>query len=250
MVLPVAEISLAGSAAKDINNAFPPAIRVGFFIVDIMMPMTNQRLNIDALKKSPAFQRMLSGHLYDASADEIVAVGDYGKGLAERYNATSRTNTAQRRAILDELFGAVGASCHIESNLYVDYGCNIYIGDNFYANFNCTMLDVCEIHIGDNCMFAPGVILTTATHPLDPTVRNSGLELGGPITIGNNVWLGANVTVNPGVTIGNDVVVGSGAVVTKDIPDNYIAVGNPARLLRKLTDDDRAYWQQQADSCP
>lgn len=123
---------------------------------------------------------------------------------------------------------------YIEPTFRCDYGYNIFLGNNFFANFDCVMLDVCPIRIGDNCMLAPGVHIYTATHPIDPVARNSGAELGKPVTIGNNVWIGGRAVINPGVTIGDNVVVASGAVVTKDVPDNVVVGGNPARIIKKL----------------
>lgn len=131
---------------------------------------------------------------------------------------------------------------HIETPFRCDYGSNITVGNNFYANFNCTILDVGKVVIGENVMFAPNVSLYTAGHPIHPDSRNSGYEYGIAITIGNNVWIGGNVIVNPGVTIGNNVVIGAGSVVTKDIPDNVIAVGSPCRIVREITEEDRKYY--------
>lgn len=131
---------------------------------------------------------------------------------------------------------------HIETPFRCDYGSNITVGNNFYANFNCTILDVGKVVIGENVMFAPNVSLYTAGHPIHPDSRNSGYEYGIAITIGNNVWISGNVIVNPGVTIGNNVVIGAGSVVTKDIPDNVIAVGSPCRIVREITEEDRKYY--------
>lgn len=119
---------------------------------------------------------------------------------------------------------------------------NIEVGENFYANFNCVILDVGKVKIGTNVMFAPNVSIYTAGHPIHPESRNSGYEYGIGITIGDNVWVGGSVVINPGVHIGNNVVIGSGSVVTKDIPDNVIAVGNPCRIIREITEDDRKYY--------
>ena len=122
--------------------------------------------------------------------------------------------------------------------------CSDISGDNFYANYDCIILDVCPVTIGDNVMFGPRVCIYTAGHPLDAEIRATGIEFGKPVTIGNNVWIGGNSVINPGVTIGSNVVIGSGSVVTKDIPANVIAAGNPCRILRPLTEEDRQYWSR------
>lgn len=115
-----------------------------------------------------------------------------------------------------------------------DYGYNIHVGDHFYANFDCVILDVCEVRIGDHCFMAPGVHIYTATHPIRPFERNSEVEFGKPVKIGHNVWLGGRAIVNPGVTIGDNVVVASGAVVTKDVPNNVVVGGNPAKIMKTI----------------
>ena len=130
----------------------------------------------------------------------------------------------------------------IEQPFRCDYGKNIEVGNNFFANYNCVILDVAKVTIGENVMFAPNVSIYTAGHPIHPESRNSGYEYGIPVTIGNNVWVGGNVVITPGVTIGNNVVIGAGSVVTKDIPDNVIAVGNPCRVIREITEEDRKYY--------
>lgn len=122
------------------------------------------------------------------------------------------------------------------------------MGAHFFANFGCVLLDDEGITIGDNVMFGPRVCLTTASHPIDPAARSEGLEIGSPITIGDNVWIGAHAVVNPGVTIGDGAVIGSGSVVTHDIPANVVAAGNPCRVLRTITEEDARYWQAQRDA--
>jgi len=118
------------------------------------------------------------------------------------------------------------------------------VGENFYANFDCIILDVNKVKIGNNVFFGPRVCVYTAGHPIDATVRNASLEFGKPITIGNDVWIGGNTVINPGIAIGNNVVIGSGSVVTKNIPDNVVAVGNPCKVLRSITEDDKKYWEE------
>ena len=169
-------------------------------------------------------EKMIAGELY-RSADETLSRDRLrARQLIHRYNHSLAEEHTLRQQILAELFGQVTE----------DYGYNIFLGNNFCADFDCVMLDVCPIRIGDNCMLAPGVHIYTATHPIDPVARNSGAELGKPVTIGNNVWIGGRAVINPGVTIGDNVVVASGAVVTKDVPDNVVVGGNPARIIKKL----------------
>ncbi|MBR5479438.1 MAG: sugar O-acetyltransferase [Clostridia bacterium] len=124
---------------------------------------------------------------------------------------------------------------------YCEFGTRIKLGNNFYANYNCVILDVAPVTIGENCMFGPNVSIYTAGHPVHPKTRNTGYEYGKPITIGDNCWIGGSVTITPGVTIGDNVVIGAGSVVTRDIPDNVVAVGNPCRVIREITDKDRRY---------
>ena len=143
----------------------------------------------------------------------------------------------------EEILGKVGGGYfNIEKPFHCDYGYNIEIGDNFFANFNFVVLDVGKVRIGNNVQIAPNVGLYTAGHPLHPDSRNSGYEYGIDITIGNNVWIGGNVCVMPGVTIGDNAVIGAGAVVTKDIPANAVAVGNPAKVIKMITEEDRDYY--------
>ncbi len=179
-------------------------------------------------------EKMLAGELYKAWDEELRAESLHAKKLIRQFNATTEEEPEQRTALLKELFGSTGENVYIEPSLRVDYGYNIHVGENFFANFDCTILDVCEVRIGDNCMLAPGVSIYTATHPIDPYERIAGPELGKPITIGHNVWIGGRAIINPGVTIGDNAVIASGAVVTKNVPDNTIVGGNPARVIRTI----------------
>lgn len=181
-------------------------------------------------------EKMIAGEMYRPDDPELVRDRINARRLVRLYNETTEEETDKRKKILKELLGATGKNIYMEPNIRFDYGYNTYVGENFYANFDCTILDVCEVRIGDNCMLAPGVHIYTATHPIDPVERNSGQEFGKPVTIGNNVWIGGGAIINPGVTIGDDVVIASGAVVTKDVPDRVVVGGNPAKIIKRLDD--------------
>ncbi|MBY7676481.1 Acetyltransferase (isoleucine patch superfamily) protein [Vibrio mimicus] len=179
-------------------------------------------------------EKMLSGEYYDPSDAELVKLRLEARLLTEKLNQTSVSCLEKRVEIIKSLLGSTGNSIHIESTFNCDYGLNIHVGENFYANFGCVILDVAEVRIGDNCFIAPQVGIYTATHPIDPIQRNSGLEFGKPIRIGNNCWIGGHATINPGVTLGDNVVVASGAVVTKSFGSNVVIGGNPARVLKEI----------------
>lgn len=179
-------------------------------------------------------EKMLNAELYDPADMELTKNRLDARRLTRVYNHTAETEVNARTELLKELLGSSGDNIYIEPSFKCDYGYNIHIGKNFYANFDCVILDVCEVHIGDNCLLAPGVHIYTATHPLNPKERNSGLEFGKPVTIGNNVWIGGRAVINPGINIGHNVVIASGSVVTKDIPDNVVVGGNPARIIKQI----------------
>ncbi|MGL4379800.1 MAG: sugar O-acetyltransferase [Vibrio sp.] len=179
-------------------------------------------------------EKMLSGEYYDPSDAELVKLRLNARLQTEQLNQTSVGQMEQRVAIIKSLLGSTGQSIHIESTFNCDYGVNIHVGENFYANFGCVILDVAEVRIGHNCFIAPQVGIYTATHPIDPIQRNSGLEYGKPVTIGDNCWIGGHATINPGVSLGNNVVVASGAVVTKSFADNVVIGGNPARVIKRI----------------
>lgn len=183
---------------------------------------------------------MLTGELYNASDPELLKERLNARRLTRLYNQTLETDENKRTELLKELFGSTGKSLYIEPTFRCDYGYNIHVGENFYANFDCVFLDVSEIRIGDNCFIAPGVHIYTATHPLNPTERISGVEYGIPVNIGHNVWIGGRAVINPGVHIGNNVVVASGAVVTKDVPDNVVVGGNPAKIIKQILDNSKS----------
>lgn len=178
--------------------------------------------------------KMITGEMYNPADPELIAGRVNARRLTRLFNETIETEDSKRLEILKELFGSTGKSLYIEPTFRCDYGYNIHVGENFYANFDCVFLDVCEIRIGDNCFIAPGVHIYTATHPLNPTERVSGVEYGKPVQIGDNVWIGGRAVINPGVTIGDNVVVASGAVVTKDVPNNVLVGGNPAKIIKYI----------------
>ncbi|EKO3590924.1 sugar O-acetyltransferase [Vibrio metschnikovii] len=179
-------------------------------------------------------EKMLSGEYYDPSDAELVKLRLEARLLTEKLNQTSVSCPDKRVEIVKSLLGSTGNSIHIESTFNCDYGLNIHVGENFYANFGCVILDVAEVRIGENCFIAPQVGIYTATHPIDPIQRNSGVEFAKPIRIGNNCWIGGHATINPGVTLGDNVVVASGAVVTKSFGSNVVIGGNPARVLKAI----------------
>lgn len=179
-------------------------------------------------------EKMIAGEMYNPEDPVLVKERENARRLVRLYNETLETETEKRTQILKELLGSTGENITMEPNIRFDYGYNTHVGENFFANFDCTILDVCEVRIGDNCMMAPGVHIYTATHPLHPEERNSGGEFGKPVTIGDNVWIGGGAIINPGVTIGDNVVFASGAVVTKDVPDNVVVGGNPAKIIKQI----------------
>lgn len=162
--------------------------------------------------------------------------------LLHRFNTTDLSDFDTLGKLARELLGKSGEDPFINPPFYCDYGSHIEVGDHFFANYNCTILDVAKVKIGNNVMLAPNVAIYTAGHPLHPEARNSAYEYGISVTIGNNVWLGGNVVITPGVAIGDNVVIGAGSVVTKDIPDNTIAAGNPCRVIRTITEEDKKYY--------
>lgn len=158
--------------------------------------------------------------------------------ILQKLNFMDRADFDGIAEVVKELLGK-SDNAFINPPFYCDYGKNIETGKNFFANYNCTILDVAKVRIGDNCQFAPNVAIYTAGHPVHPDTRNTLYEYGKEVTVGDNVWLGGNTVLCPGVHIGNNVVIGAGSVVTRDIPDWSVAAGNPCRVIRKITEEDR-----------
>lgn len=188
-------------------------------------------------------ERMLANLPYKSWMDGLKEDRMACKKKLYTYNNLPPEQEAEREALLREILGKTCEGyLNIESPFHCDYGYNIEVGKEFFANYNFIVLDVGKVKIGDNFMCGPNVQISTAGHPLHPESRVSGYEYGIDITIGDNVWIGGNVLVCPGVTIGSNVVIGGGSVVTKDIPDNMLAYGNPCRVIRKITEADRDYY--------
>jgi len=186
-------------------------------------------------------ERMNNGLLYKAWMDGLEEDRLACRRKLHALNTICPDERGKITGLLKDLFGKTGEQVFLEPPFHCDYGTNIEVGENFFANFNLTILDVGKVTIGANCQIAPNVSIYTAGHPIHADVRNTGYEYGIPVSIGDNVWIGGNVVILPGVKIGDDVVIGAGSVVTKDIPDHVIAAGNPCRVIREITEDDKRY---------
>ena len=180
-------------------------------------------------------EKMLAGEIYNANYDEeLIKERETVKDLCFEYNNTMPSNRKKQQELLEKIFHSKNENILIEAPFYCDYGYNIKVGKNFYSNHNLVLLDAGRITFGDNIFIGPNCSFYTSHHPIDKDVRNEGLEYATKITVGQDVWFGGGVTVLPGVTIGNNVVIGASSVVTKDIPDNSIAVGNPCKVIKKI----------------
>lgn len=200
------------------------------------------------------YEKMIIGKIYNPSDLTINKLAHDQHDLVLEYNKLCDRDL-KRNELIDKIFPNHKKNIYIQGNLYVDYGVNTIIGNNFYANNGLTILDVCKVSIGDNCYFGPNVSILTPLHPLRYQERNqyfdeeiggnTDREYGAPISIGNNCWLGGNVCVLPGVKIGNGCVIGAGSVVTHDIPDDYLAYGNPCKAIRKITEEDSIFKKKE-----
>jgi maltose O-acetyltransferase len=187
-------------------------------------------------------QKMLSGKAYQAGDAELSKERLKAREIIFEFNNLAPKFIKQRKELLKRLLGKTEKMFYFEPPFRCDYGYNIEIGDHFYANFNLIILDCAKVSIGNHVFIAPNVAIYTAGHPIHPYLRNQEHEWAQPVTIGNNVWIGGNTVINPGVKIGNNTVIGSGSVVTKDIPDNVLAFGNPCKVIRQITDEDKDYY--------
>ena len=195
------------------------------------------------------WEKAQQGYLYDANYDkEIVEERTRCADLCYEFNLCRPSDTAKQQELLNRMLGSIKGYPVITAPFYCDYGFNITIGENFYTNHNVTILDGAKVTFGDNVFIAPNCVFSTAGHAIDSEQRAKGLEIARPITVGNNVWIGANVSVLPGVTIGSSSIIGAGSVVNKDIPEGVIAAGNPCKVIRKITEEDKKKYPVFEDS--
>ena len=197
-------------------------------------------MEIQEIKK-----RMYSGKLY--YCDNETLANEQLKALEMLYdfNATRPLEQDKRKELLKNMFAEIGENCYIEPPLHANWGGkNVHFGNGVYANFNLTLVDDCDIFVGDNVMFAPNVTITTGTHPIHPILRSKKAQYNLPVHIGNNVWIGAGVTILPGVKIGDNTVIGAGSVVTKDIPAKVVAIGSPCKVFRDINENDMKYYNK------
>ncbi len=179
-------------------------------------------------------EKMLAGELYLAADDELTTMHMAARQLLHAHNFSLPDEIDQRKAIMSSLLGGIGSNFVIRPPFYCDYGCYIFAGDRLFINYDCTILDCNTVHLGNDVLIGTKVQIYTAYHPTDPAIRLTGEELAAPVSIGDNVWIGGGVIVCPGVTIGSNVTISAGSVVTKDIPSNVVAVGNPCRVIKNV----------------
>ena len=186
---------------------------------------------------------MDEGRIYPPDDEDLMREQLACLELLYDYTATRPNEQEKRQALLQKMFAEIGEGCYFEPPLHTNWGGrHVHAGNGVYGNFNLTLVDDGEIYIGDNCMFGPNVTIATAGHPVEPGLRSRGMQFNLPVRIGKNVWVGGGAVLLPGVTIGDNTVIGAGSVVTKDIPANVVAVGNPCRVLREINEHDREYY--------
>lgn len=192
------------------------------------------------------YERMMNGLIYNPGDPEIMAKqAPYLDGLA-KFNALLHTQAQEKQAYMKKVFAECGDNCYIEPPFHANWGgAHLHFGSGIYANFNLTVVDDGHIYVGNQVMFGPNVTIATAGHPLDPELRAKGYQFNKDVRIGDNCWIGAGVVIMPGITIGKNVMVGAGSIVTRDLPDNVIAVGNPCRVLREIGEQDREFFYKQ-----
>lgn len=201
-------------------------------------------------RKMSMKEKLHTGELYLPGDEEIMKEQTACMEKLYDFNATRPSEGEKRTQLLKEMFAEIGEDCYIEPPFHSNWGGHhVHFGKNVYANFNLTVVDDTHIYVGDYTMFGPNVTLATAGHPILPELRQEGYQYNAPVRIGKNCWLGAGVVVLPGVTIGDNVVVGAGSIVTKDLPDNVVAVGNPCKVLREVNEQDREYYFKDRKIC-
>ena len=188
-------------------------------------------------------ERMYGQKLYYCNDEDLMREQMKALELLYDFNKTRPSEQDKREKILKKMFAEIGDDCYIEPPFHANWGGkNVHFGNGVYANFNLTMVDDCDIFVGNNVLFGPNVTVSAGTHPIHPELRSKQAQYNIPIHIGNNVWIGANSVILPGVNIGDNSVIGAGSVVTKDIPSNVVAVGNPCRVLREINENDMKYY--------
>ena len=191
------------------------------------------------------YEHLHTGKLYDPNDESVMA--KQLKCLEKLYdfNATRPSELEEREALLKEMFAEIGEDCYIEPPLRANWGGHhVHFGKGIYANFNLTLVDDTHIYIGDHVMIAPNVTIATGTHPISPKLRQKGIQYNLPVHIGKNVWIGSGVQIMPGVTIGENTIIGAGSVVTKDIPSDVVAFGNPCKVVREISERDNQYYRK------
>lgn len=189
------------------------------------------------------YEKMHGGALYDPQDEVLMKEQLACLDRLYDFNRTRPTELAKREAMLKEMFAEIGEGCYIEPPFHANFGGrHVHFGKKIYANFNLTLVDDTHIYVGDFTMFGPNVVVASAGHPIDPALREQGLQYNAPVHIGKNCWIGAGAIIVPGITIGDNVVVGAGSVVVKDLPSGVVAVGNPCRVLREINEHDREFY--------